>query len=116
MAEWSNVPECFGERNEDNLTCGKCESLHDCLFLRSIKSTERLMEKGVHPQPATVPMQVQIMPEDETIRHQAECYWKMWNCRVNYLFTDEYLKKMMGNIMGQGFSKEEAFAIMIKLI
>ena len=114
---WQEIPICFGTENKD-MECGQCNKMHDCLFLRSTKSTEKLIQSQSHvqPQPQGQPMQISIIPMEDTIKQQSALFWGMWKSRVDKLIESGFLKEMMTSIQNQGFTKEESFSIMIKII
>jgi len=113
-----DAPDCFGTENKNNLECAKCEVMHDCLFLRSIKITEKMVsgQTQSHAQPAGQPMQFNIIPMADVIKQQSELFWGTWKSRIDKLIASGFLKEMMAEIQKQGFTKEESFSIMIKII
>lgn len=111
MEDWKDIPTCFGKENKDNMKCGQCEVMHDCLFLRSIRVTEKTVSQNIPHQSQTV-----TIPVEEMLKMQSSFSWEMWRARMGNLLSNDSLKNMMDEIIKQGFNRDEALAIMIKLI
>ena len=116
MNEWQEVPECFGTEGKNNMQCAKCETLHDCLFLRSIKITEKMVGNQIPNQSQAQPTQISIIPMEDTIKQQSTLFWGMYKARIDKLMESGFLNETLTKIQAQGFSHEESFSIMIKII
>jgi hypothetical protein len=110
--DWQEIPSCFGKSATDE-ECGKCECSHDCLFFRSVKNQEKLIESQIELQKSSIGYK---MNAEQMVDFQHNVSLNLWLNRTAYICKSGVLQDILKDLIKQGFTKEEAFQILLRLI
>lgn len=105
---WKQTPECFGKGCEDVKECGVCDDRIECLQIQSVENQKKFIKDGKEVEVALTPQQLSRMRSGIDL--------DVWYYKISHVIEDKTLKLMLDKLMAQGFSRDEALALVLALI